>query len=312
MTFPKAQGLLARLGGSVAESVGVRPGESARPEDRPLGQAAPKAEYRLDRSAGTIAPDEVIADPDQPRREFDEEQLRQLAEDVRARGQLSPIKVRWSAPHRKWMIVFGERRWRAVRLAGLPAIRCLFVDREMTAQEIRAEQLIENVQRADLNVREKAVAYKALMELNGWNASELASGLHVSNATITKTLAILSLPEDLQEKVSRGELSASAAYELARVKDARAQRELAERAAAGQTRGETRQAAQAARAARGPARRPAQERKKPTNETFQVGDARLSVVSRKHLGDEIVLDALLEAAEQVRRRLKLRGPRQAA
>lgn len=298
--FNKAQGLLAKLGGSVAESVGVRPGESVRPEEKPVAKPTPKTEYKLDRSAGTISPDEVIADPDQPRREFDETELRQLAEDIQARGQLSPIKVRWSAQHGKWMIVFGERRWRAVKMAGLPTVRCIFVDREMSEKDVRAEQLIENVQRADLNVQERAVAYKALMELNGWNASELALGLHVSNATVTKTLAILNLPADLQEKVAKGELSASAAYELAKVKDAQAQRELAEQAVAGRTYGETRKAAKAAKGAG----RASKERKKPTNETFRVGDARLTVASRKHLGDEGVLDVLLEAAEEVRRRIK--------
>ncbi len=297
----KAQDLLSRLGGSVAESVGVRAGESTRPEDKPVARPTPATSYKLDRTAGTISPDEVIPDPDQPRREFDAEELRQLSEDIKARGQLTPIKVRWSAGHQKWMIVFGERRWRAVKMAGLPAVRCIFVDRDMTEQEVRAEQLIENLQRTDLNVRERAVAYKSLMELNGWNASELAAALHVSNGTVTKTLAVLNLPEDLQEKVARGELSASAAYELARVKDAGAQRQLAERVAAGQTYTETRSAARAAKQGGGKGRG---ERRKPTNETFRLAEARVTVASRRHLGDQGVLDVLLEAAEHVRRRLK--------
>ncbi len=297
----KAQELLSKLGGSVAESVGVRAGESTRPEDKPVARATPATNYKLDRSAGTISPDEVIADPAQPRRDFDAEELRQLSEDIKARGQLTPIKVRWSAEHGKWMIVFGERRWRAVKLAELSTIRCIFVDREMSEQEVRAEQLIENLQRTDLNIREKAVAYRSLMELNGWNASELAAALHVSNGTVSKTLAVLNLPEDLQEKVGRGELSASAAYELARVKDAEAQRDLAEQVAAGQTYTETRSAVKVAKQAGGKGRG---ERRKPTNEIFRLGDARVTVASRKHLGDQGVLDALLEASEQVRRRLK--------
>jgi ParB family transcriptional regulator, chromosome partitioning protein len=296
----KAQELLTRLGGNVAESVGVRAGESTRPEDKPVPAPTPATNYKLDRSAGTISPDEVIPDPSQPRRDFDEAELRQLSQDIQARGQLSPIKVRWSPDHHKWMIVFGERRWRAVKMAGLPTIRAIFVDREMSQQEVRAEQIVENVQRTDLNVREKAVGYKTLMDLNGWNASELAAALHVSNATVTKTLAVLNLPEDLQEKVARGQLSASAAYELAKVKDADAQRQLAEQAVAGQLYVDTRKAAKAAKTG-GKGRG---ERRKPTNETFRLAEARVTVSSRRHIGDQGVLDSLLEAAEQVRKRLK--------
>jgi ParB family chromosome partitioning protein len=302
----KAQELLTRLGGNVAESVGVRAGESTRPEDKPVPAPTPATNYKLDRSAGTISPDEVIPDPSQPRRDFDEAELRQLSEDIKARGQLSPIKVRWSPDHQKWMIIFGERRWRAVTMAGLPTIRAIFVDREMSQQEIRAEQIVENVQRTDLNVREKAVGYKTLMELNGWNASELAAALHVSNATVTKTLAVLNLPPDLQEKVAKGQLSASAAYELAKVKDADAQRHLADQAVAGQLYADTRKAAKAAKTGR----QGRGERKKPTNETFRLAEARVTVASRRHIGDQGVLDVLLEAAEQVRRRMK-QGQRKA-
>ena len=166
----------------------------------------------------------MIPDPKQPRKHFDEEEIERLSADIAARGQLQPIRVRWSADHGKWLIIAGERRWRAVTKAGLSRITCMFIDREMSESEIRAEQLVENLLREDLNGMEEARSFATLMELNGWNATELSQQINVSKGKVSKALSLLKLPEELQSRIEGGEISPSTAYELAKVKDEKAQR----------------------------------------------------------------------------------------
>src|SRR5271169_2550706 len=110
MTLGKAETLRQRLGTGLADSIGVRPGESLIPTAPAEGSQAPPANFTRNRSAGEIDVDLVMPDPEQPRKEFDEEQLQHLADDIKARGQLQPIRCRWSPSHGKWLIIAGERR----------------------------------------------------------------------------------------------------------------------------------------------------------------------------------------------------------
>ena len=300
MSMGKANELLSRLGDGLADSVGIRPGESTLPQIR-AAATAPLTDFVRDRSVGDIEIDKVVPDPAQPRRDFDEKQLTQLAEDLKTRGQLTPIRVRWAADIGKWMVISGERRLRAAQRAGLAKIKCIFIDRELTQNDIRSEQLVENLLREDLGPLEEARGYRSLMDLNNCTATDLAAALHVSKAKISRALALLKLPDDLQAKVEHGQMPATAAYELAKVKDSAAQRQLADQVVAGQIYTDTKKAAKAVKHPGGKGRG---ERKKPTNETFRLGDARLTIASRKHLGDQGMLDVLLQATEQVRRRLK--------
>jgi ParB family chromosome partitioning protein len=95
-----------------------------------------------------------------------------LAQSIRDKGQLSPIRVRWSAEADKWIIVVGQRRWRATQRAGLTTIDCYFHEQDLSESQILEEQLIENCLREDLQPLEEAKACEKLMELNGWNAKE--------------------------------------------------------------------------------------------------------------------------------------------
>src|SRR5262245_61900264 len=85
------------------------------------------------RQFGKVEVARVIPDPKQPRVEFSEDALERLAQSIREKGQLSPIRVRWSDDHQKWIIICGERRWRAAQRAGLPEIECYFHDNELSS-----------------------------------------------------------------------------------------------------------------------------------------------------------------------------------
>ncbi|MBI1315067.1 ParB/RepB/Spo0J family partition protein [bacterium] len=223
--------LLRSASANMAESTGVR----SRPNVAlpvPVAQAR-DAGRRLVRNVGRIAIDRVIPDPDQPRQEFTEDALNRLATSIRSRGQFSPIRVRWSETHERWVIVFGERRWRAAQRAGLTEIDCVFTDGELTATEILEQQLIENCLREDLQPLEEARAFARLIEVNGWTGKQLAAALQVPPSRITRTLALLKLPADIQQQVAAGEIPARTAYELSRVGSEASVRRLAQQAATG-------------------------------------------------------------------------------
>ena len=186
------------------------------------------------RNTGRVDIDRVIPDLDQPRESFAPEALERLAQSLRDKGQLHPIHVRWSESSEKWVVVSGERRWRASKLAGLTTIECRFHEADMAESEIRELQLIENCLREDLQPLEEAKAFHLLMELNGWTGKQLAEALRISPTRISRTLALLKLPADIQQCVAEGQIPARTAYELTRISDENAQRGLARQAMRGQ------------------------------------------------------------------------------
>jgi ParB family chromosome partitioning protein len=118
--------------------------------------------------------DRIVPDLDQPRKEFDPDAIDRLAASLLKHGQLMPIRVRWNGKVGKWVVISGERRYRAAHQAGLKTICCLFNDGEPTPSEIFQEQLIENCLREDLKPIEQARAYRQLMEMHGWTAKQLS------------------------------------------------------------------------------------------------------------------------------------------
>lgn len=294
----KFESIMKGMGMGLTDSIGVRDGQSTQPTYVTARQDAPRTDFVRNRSVGEIHPAEIIPDPQQPRKHFDQTEIERLAADIKVRGQLQPIRVRWSAVHGKWLIIAGERRWRAVTHSGVDRITCMFIDREMSEAEIRAEQLVENLLREDLNGMEEAKSFATLMELNCWNATELAQNLNLSKGKVSKSLALLKLPAELQARIESGGLNPSTAYELAKVKDESQQRELAQRAAAG----EMTQLAVAKVATK-----PKSNHGKPrsTNETIKTSDnVRVTITARRNLGEQGMLNALLEAAEMIRARHK--------
>jgi ParB family chromosome partitioning protein len=228
---------LTRLTASnVQDSIGV--GRPARPTEAPGSVSAPSTPARWQgviksKNAVEVPVEKIAPDPDQPREEFDEEALGRLAESLRTRGQLQPIRVRWDEGSEKYMILVGERRWRAARLAGLPSLSAVVVEGTIPPAELLAIQLVENCLREDLKPIEQARAFKALMEQNGWSARQVARELAIDHTGVARALALLNLPGDVQEAVEAGQIAPRTAYELTKIDDPTEQAEAAREAAAG-------------------------------------------------------------------------------
>ena len=175
----------------------------------------------------TVVRDIPIEDIDpnmgQPRKEFNEDALQQLAESIKAAGVLSPILVVENGS--RFSIVAGERRYRASRLAGLTTVPCIV--RDMTSEQQMAAALIENVQRQDLNPVEEANAIQSLMKECGYTQEQVGQKLGKSRPVIANSLRLLTLPEDVLAMVAAGELSAGHARVLAGLSDENQQRKLA-------------------------------------------------------------------------------------
>jgi len=162
-------------------------------------------EGEIDQALVTEVPVSALTpNPQQPRRDFDEGTLRELADSIRQKGVLQPVLAEPSHDG-TYVIVAGERRVRAARLAGLERVPVLI--RQFSPDEKLEIALIENIQREDLNPIEEALAYKRLMELGGLNQEQMASRVGKDRSTIANTLRLLKLPQEAQEEVEKGTLS---------------------------------------------------------------------------------------------------------
>ena len=136
---------------------------------------------------------EVEPNRDQPRKEFDQEALEELAASIAEHGVLQPILVRPVSGG--YQIVAGERRWRAARLAGLVEIPAVI--KEMTDQEVGQAALVENLQREDLNPVEEALGYHQLMEQFGMTQEQVAKKVSKSRPAVANAVRLLGLPEEV-------------------------------------------------------------------------------------------------------------------
>ncbi|MBV8228894.1 MAG: ParB/RepB/Spo0J family partition protein [Planctomycetaceae bacterium] len=184
------------------------------------------------KNAIEVPVDKIQPDPDQPREEFEAEALERLAESLKAKGQLQPIRVRWDEGRGVYVIIMGERRWRAAVMARLPVMTCVVHERALDPGEQLALQLVENALREDLRPVEQAKAYRKLMDMHNWSGNRLAKELAIDQAAVSRALALLDLPAAVQAKVDSGELATRTAYEIGKLDDAAEQLALAERAAA--------------------------------------------------------------------------------
>jgi ParB family chromosome partitioning protein len=186
------------------------------------------------REACSIRLDRIDPDPNQPRTEFDADSLQRLANSLKQRGQLQPIRVRWDEADNHYLIVIGERRWRAAKLAGLESIACIVVPGTATPEDILEDQLIENCLREDLKPIEQARAYQSLMQRLGVSQRALAEKLDISQGQIMQSLKLLELPEAIRVSIDEGKVAPSIGYEIAKVTDPVQQMELAEQVARGE------------------------------------------------------------------------------
>ena len=174
----------------------------------------------------TLRISEVEPKHDQPRKNFDNEALSQLADSIAANGVLQPILVRETGSG-FYQIIAGERRWRASKLAGLTEIPAIV----MEADDLRTAQiaLIENIQRENLNAYEEAKAYRALIDQFELTQEEVAGRLGKSRSSITNSLRLLDLPEEISDLLQSDSLSAGHCKALLGLHDRSKLRALAEK-----------------------------------------------------------------------------------
>lgn len=164
-------------------------------------------------SVTEIGINDIFANPDQPRKVFDEDALNELAASIKKHGVIMPIIVNKSG--NRYMIIAGERRFRAARIAGLDTVPVIV--KKYDERQIKEIALIENLQREDLNPIEAANAMRSLMEDYSLSQEELADRIGKSRPAIANTLRLLNLQPDVLEMVKSGELSAGHARAIVTV-----------------------------------------------------------------------------------------------
>ena len=171
----------------------------------------------------------VEPNPDQPRQDFDEEELQALADSITEHGIIQPLTVR-QMPNGYYQIIAGERRWRAARLASLSEVPAVIIEADdRKAMELA---LIENLQRQDLNPVEEALGYQSLMEDYGLTQEEAAKRVGKSRPAVANALRLLGLSTEVLEKLRRGELTAGHARAVLVLKTEKKQMEAAQKIAA--------------------------------------------------------------------------------
>lgn len=170
----------------------------------------------------------VEPNPDQPRQDFNEEELQSLAESIRVHGVIQPLTVRETSDG-YYQIIAGERRWRASRLAGLTEIPALVIEADdKTAKELA---LIENLQRQDLNSVEEALGYQSLMDDFGLTQEEAAERVGKSRSAVANALRLLTLDEKVLEMIRVGSITAGHARAILMLKSEKKQVEAAQKIA---------------------------------------------------------------------------------
>ena len=171
----------------------------------------------------------VEPNPDQPRRDFDEEELQALADSIATHGVVQPLTVR-EMPNGYYQIIAGERRWRAARLAGLSEVPAVVM--EADDRKTMELALIENLQRQDLNPVEEAMGYQTLMEDYGLTQEDAAKQVGKSRPAVANALRLLNLPEKVLEMIRKGELTAGHARAVLSLKTQKLQEQAAQKIAA--------------------------------------------------------------------------------
>ncbi|MDP2703866.1 MAG: ParB/RepB/Spo0J family partition protein [bacterium] len=187
------------------------------------------AELRQGEAVFHIELDKIHPNPYQPRREFDEDALKELAHSIQEYGIIQPLvvsrlrKEKDSGTDVEYQIIAGERRWRAAKMAGLPRVPVV-VRKEETSKGNLELALVENLQRSNLNPVETARAYSRLQDEFGLTQREVAQRVGKSREAVANTLRLLNLPSEIQDAISSGKIGESQARILLGISDLDAQR----------------------------------------------------------------------------------------
>lgn len=189
----------------------------------PVPSGLPEGIKADDNGTLWVDPKKLKPNPHQPRQTFSEEALNELADSIREHGVLQPITIE-DAGDGMFYIIAGERRTRASLIAGITKVP---VQLKKYSEEKKLEiALIENIQRADLNAIEEAQAYYKLMELSGLTQDEVAGRVGKQRSTVANALRLLKLPEDMQNSLMTGQITAGHARAILSVENAANQRTL--------------------------------------------------------------------------------------
>lgn len=184
-------------------------------------------EEPLDKSAYQLLPIyKIEPNPDQPRQDFDEEELQALADSIEIHGVIQPLTVR-EMPNGYYQIIAGERRWRAARIANLSEVPVIIV--EADDKKVMELALIENLQRQDLNPVEEALGYQSLMEEYGLTQEDAAKRVGKSRPAVANALRLLGLCPEVLDLLRKGELTAGHARAILTLKSDKKQMEAAKK-----------------------------------------------------------------------------------
>lgn len=202
------------------ESLGER---SASPAT--AAQTAPDARelgWTRDRTRGVMLLElgRIRPDPNQPRKQFDQDELDRLAGSVRSRGILQPVRVRWEGD--AWILIAGECRYRAAVAANLVAIPAMRVEGLASEADVLEDQIAEQQLRSTWSPIEEAKSFRCIMQLRRWEPWEICKALHLDKSKVSRTLALLDLADEVQALIGVGErkLSPTAALELRKLEPA--------------------------------------------------------------------------------------------
>jgi ParB family chromosome partitioning protein len=227
----------------------ARPGAPRRGLGRGLGALIPD----LSPAVQEVDIDLIVPNPHQPRTVFDAESLAELAQSIREHGVIQPLVVSRSGDGRVYQLIAGERRLLASRQAGLARVPVIV--KEASPRELLELALVENLQRADLGPLEEAIAFRRLIDEFGLTQEAVAGRVGRSRSAVANTLRLLTLPQEVQASLARGEITAGHARAILGVDDPAEQRRLWQRIV---------QAALTVREAESLARRGARPASKPT------------------------------------------------
>jgi ParB family chromosome partitioning protein len=175
-----------------------------RSHERGLGRGLGALIPRSTTGLRELTVEAIRPNPSQPRTTFDKQELEELAQSIREHGVLQPVLVSQLGDG-AFQLIAGERRWRAVLLAGLPTIPAIV--KEATPRASLEMALVENIQRRDLNPLEEAHAYRQLLDEHGLTQDALAQRIGKNRVTVTNTLRLLHLPEPVRQALAGGEIS---------------------------------------------------------------------------------------------------------
>lgn len=191
--------------------------------DTLIGAPLEESQISEDRRVTNIPVQAIRPNVNQPRTQFNEEQIAELADSIREKGILQPLLVRYRPDG--YELVAGERRWRAAQSLSLETVPCLVLE-EVSDEAALEIALIENLQREDLNAIEEARAFKSLMDQFHFNQEEIAARVGKKRPTIANSLRLLNLPLDIQEDIQENRLTPGHARAILSLSEAPKQRQL--------------------------------------------------------------------------------------